>query len=374
MNTIDTLNVYGIEYLAQNNINTNHIPSKNCYVLNYQQVPTNKQSEFNKTHPVIRECRNLVVRETSSGWIVLSRSFRRFFNWKETKESDIIEENIPTGKVRAYEKKDGSLISVTYFDNAWHIFTRSCDADDNPMKREQLSKPVTYGECVRSLLDLNKLNTKYTYVFELCTELGHITKYDSVHLSLLTIIDKTTNHELDHDTIQELDVWNKIETFIPTSVTDLDSRIKSKPVDFEGYVLKYNNIRVKYKSDTYVTLHRLRPATASFADFIKAAIENEIDELKLIASMKPYLSQIDKAATLIESEFTQAQQLWDLHEDKSRKAFAIAIIESKTALANILFAMKDGKITNIRCPWLDKPDDKDYYVEKICLAIEKKYR
>jgi hypothetical protein len=124
MNTITLLNEKGIEFLAQNNVDINYIPSKNVYILNYRQVETNKNSPYRKYHPVIKECRNLIVRKCVDGtYIQMSRSFTRFFNWTECKEDmDIFTTAMPLGKVTAYEKLDGSLISVTYFDDRWHIF------------------------------------------------------------------------------------------------------------------------------------------------------------------------------------------------------------------------------------------------------------
>ena len=88
---------------------------ENIVLLDYDQI------ESPKTHPIVRECRSLIL--ALSDFSIVSRKFDRFFNHGEALEyySDFSFENAV-----AFEKADGSLIGVYYnpFTNRWDISTR----------------------------------------------------------------------------------------------------------------------------------------------------------------------------------------------------------------------------------------------------------
>lgn len=87
--TLDDLNkLYGID--------ATHSETDPLVILNYDQI------ESPKTHPVVRECRGLVLEKDT--WNVVARAFTRFFNYGET------DCQFDWSKFTATTKEDGSLL------------------------------------------------------------------------------------------------------------------------------------------------------------------------------------------------------------------------------------------------------------------------
>jgi hypothetical protein len=81
-------------------------------VLNYDQI------ESPKAHPIVMECRGLIIDEEFN---VVSRSFDRFFNYGEQPQT---QEHIDWNKAICFEKVDGSLIKIYNWNNDWYVSTR----------------------------------------------------------------------------------------------------------------------------------------------------------------------------------------------------------------------------------------------------------
>lgn len=106
MKVLDYLNKYGLEKLVEEFSIKVSIDERfpDLRVLNYNQI------DSPKNHPIVRECRSLVVKEESDSgtYSVVSRAFNRFFNQGENDVTFKLED------LTIYEKVDGSLISVFY--------------------------------------------------------------------------------------------------------------------------------------------------------------------------------------------------------------------------------------------------------------------
>jgi len=441
MNTIQLLNENGLDFLLDNNVDAKYIPHKDVYILNYQQIETNKKSIYRKHHPVVRECRNLIVRKLPNNkWIQISRSFERFFNYLEHKEeTEIFNKAMESKEVVAYEKLDGSLIQLTYFDNTWHIFTRGSDADINPFRGMSLGlmktpqdksqdnplnnqkdnpqdkslnnqkdnpqdkslnnqkdnpqdnpqnkslnnqkdnpqdKPDTFGDHVRSFIkDFSKLNTDYIYIFELCTPLVHITHYDKEKLTLLTIIDRTSNQELPdeyQDQVSYENAWSQPEILYPTSIEEIYQHINKKPKDYEGYVLKYKSMRMKVKSQSYVTLHHIGSKINTKWDLLRVVVEGESDETSAV--LKQYRDDLKSLDEILNTQYTLVENFWQTNQHLDRKEYAKLVQAANTPFNWLLFDLKTGKFDPkfIRCLFHDKPqDEKEKLIIRITNSLER---
>lgn len=319
METIKYLNEHGIDKLSSNGIKIKYVQDKNVWILNYQQdLP---KGGFDKFHPVVCECRNLIVRKCDEKWYVISQSFTRFFNW--TEDPDATEDfklQMLKGNVMATEKFDGSLITVTYFDNNWHIFTRGADADSNIFRGMSLVDiDETFGFKVRKFLNLDLLHKKITYIFELCTGCHNVTQYDGEFLALISA--NMQGKEFYGYSLRDLSrkfppSIKTPDTFYPRSIDDVHSVLKTKSDDFEGYVLSYsivtdgietnkyvtNNIikRMKLKQLSYVNLHfnRTIKTNPSIEDLLNIVGKNEISEyIAYYPNYKPILIKLQNIFT-----------------------------------------------------------------------------
>ena len=110
MDVVDYLKMHSLEKLKNEfGIIVKEYPD--LYVLNYDQI------ESPKTHPIVQECRGLIL---DKNYNIVSRSFDRFFNYGENNTG----ENCNFSKCKIFEKLDGSLINVYYYNENWNVSTR----------------------------------------------------------------------------------------------------------------------------------------------------------------------------------------------------------------------------------------------------------
>lgn len=117
------------------------------YVLNYNQI------ESPKTHPVVKECRSLVLESVDGvNFTVVSRSFDRFLNLGEGGVDVTLE------GLLCYEKVDGSLIGVFYYRGEWLYRTKSMLMPTNSVNGFDTS----WKEFIEDCLNWKNFKTKIT--------------------------------------------------------------------------------------------------------------------------------------------------------------------------------------------------------------------
>lgn len=187
MQTLKFLNERSFpELIVEFSINVNEWEDKDgqvLYVLNYDQI------ESPKNHPITNECRSLVVTYQDGEWIVVSRSFDRFFNYGEThEEHDIV-------KMIAYEKVDGSIVSLFYWKGDWLYRTRSMIMPISSVNGWE----TTWKELIEDCLNYPKccagLDQEYTYILEVVgRENRVVTVYEKHEAYLLSVRNNKTGN------------------------------------------------------------------------------------------------------------------------------------------------------------------------------------
>lgn len=336
-----------IAALSTQNIRAAYVPQIDAYICNYEQIPSNPAG-FGKRHPVLRECRNLVIRynKTTSSWQVIGKSFVRFFNLNESPDDTLVlQEFFNKGAVTASVKLDGSIMLFAFVDGEWRIFTRGSYADTNPFRGTVTNMPTsstsdndTFGSRARKYVDLTKLDPKYYYVFELCTPGAHITQYDHEFLALLAVVDSETHGEVPNPlpakftqiTPDNNHIREPIR-FPVSSIEQLKEILSQQTPDFEGYVLtaKFpdSNVpfRIKVKSESYIALHHIGTKTFTLEDLCRVVVSGEDAEVGSVTSIhKPVL---EKLGTLYSDVLAAIAAF---HIDNSmlpRKTYALYICE-----------------------------------------------
>ena len=124
------------------------------------------------------QCRGLV---TNSNGEIVARPFKKFFNYEEHKPEDIPNENY-----EVYEKMDGSL-GILFYYNEWILATRGSFTSPQAIKGKELLEKYDY----------NRLDKNYTYLFEIIYPENRIVcDYDFEDLVLLGIIHTKTGDEV----------------------------------------------------------------------------------------------------------------------------------------------------------------------------------
>lgn len=266
METIEYLNKFGLDKLVDEFAikvsSDERFPD--LLVLNYNQI------DSPKNHPIVKECRSLVVNQEGGSYSVVSRSFDRFFNQGENGDE------FDLSKVELFEKVDGSLVSVFYVESyGWLYRTKS-------MIMPSLSVQGwdrTWEDLIETCLDwvnISGLDKSFTYIFEVVgRENRVVVNYKEDKSYLLAVRNNKTGAYSEDVTGQ----FNTPRKYTFNSTKECLESLKELPNLEEGYVGYIDNVPVvKIKSPQYLAAHRLRGEGLTPRRIMEMVVINEWEE------------------------------------------------------------------------------------------------
>lgn len=310
-------------------------PSDPLVVLNYDQIESRP-----KSHPVIRECRGLVLERGT--WNIEARAFGRFFNFGEELEEQA---KFDWSEVHCQEKADGSLALLYRYNGTLRVNTRGSFAQLPVMN----SLTTTWEQLFWSTGIDRDAAEKYvdddrTLVFELCSPLNKIVRrYDKPTAYLLSAFHNTSGAPQDPDPEYEpaaCDWWAKALKVLRPRVYHVThhshtAELLARETDptFEGFVVRdKHGQRVKVKSAKYVALHHLKGDGDNLFNpkhllpFILGGAAEEEELLTYFPEVKPLFQHLKTAVNLLRDEI---EFLWAKHKGlESQKDFAMAVKHS----------------------------------------------
>lgn len=313
-----------------------HNKYPNLICLNYNQLESSP-----KDHPVVRECRGLILDEENN-WFVVSYPYKRFFNYGEFGADEIC-----WSSARTYEKLDGSLIQLYNYNNEWHIATRGApDASGEVGSNcglifRDLAWDVFFNH---EKYSLDMFLPEYNYFFELCTPYNRvIVPHKESRLVLHGCRNRNTLCEID---IQRLKSFNKPKLYklndwesISTAIQELDG------VNHEGFIVvdaAFN--RIKLKSPQYVALSHLKEGLTENR-ILEIVITNESDEL--LTYFPEYTEIYSKYQAAFDQLVAEIESVWQQYKNiEMQKDFALTI--KHHPFSSVLFSLKNGKIQSIK--------------------------
>jgi len=180
---------------------------------------------------------------------IVARPFKKFFNDSEKKHT-------PTPDFDVYEKMDGSLGILFYYEGEWVLATRGSFTSDQSVKGFEMLQKYDY----------QKLHKDYTYLFEIIFKENRIVvQYPYEDLILLGMIHTKTGYEVDlYGEGNDVRLKNLI-TNIGFKVVRKYDGINDYSIlkgmikdDEEGFVVKFSNgDRMKIKGEEYLRLHKI---------------------------------------------------------------------------------------------------------------------
>lgn len=306
-------------------------------VLNYNQKDSPKHD------PIVKECRALIL-DAKNDYVVVARSFDRFFNYGECPETN--EHNISNATI--FDKIDGSLITTYHHDKKWNASTRKMAYAEG-----QNAFGNTYKQVFDKAFDIEKL-TYYdkglNLVFELVSpETRVVTPYTDYKVYLLTVRSRCDGTEYSLSIIKNIAKDLGIEVprqYKMNSYQDVLDAIKDlRPFD-EGYVALWDENkkhRIKIKNPGYLAIANLRMnGVLSEKRMVVLIATGEIEEyFSYFPEDKPFFQPYIDAYKYMMDDITC---LWNTHRDApTQKDFALAVKDKP--VAPILFGMKKGKKT-----------------------------
>jgi RNA ligase len=279
-------------------------------------------------------CRGLV---TDNEGNMVAIPFQKFFNIEEGKFT-------PTENFEVYEKMDGSLGIVFWYDGQWVVATRGSFTSDQAIKATEILKKYNKDIMFRHL----------TFCFEIIYPENRIVlDYgDDEKLVLLGSFNKD-GKEVDVDMWSQygFDVVKKYDGI--KDFNQLKSMIKDNQ---EGFVVKFSNgDRIKVKGVEYLRLHKIMTNMSTTAvweclkngDDIETILKDVPDEfyekIKSYAKDLRYgFFQISERAGKLHDGFRYGKY-GDVDPEPTKKEFAEFVFKQQKVLQPVMFAMWDKK-------------------------------
>jgi RNA ligase len=313
-------------------------PDGSRAIFNY----TNKAQFDNEWNEVTKKTRGLIIDTTTEK--VVARPFEKFFNWSQIpadQQARLINEPVKT-----YVKWDGSLgVGYLLHTGEFRIATRGSFTSPQAQHANKILE--TRYPTFEPILGL-------TYLFEIVFPSNRIVvDYKGLDdLVLLAVVDTQTGRSLPWGPYDWPGPVNQ-----PVGFESL-SEVLAAPQEEnqEGFVVHFpgHDLRVKFKFDEYVRLHRILTNTSTLTlwealvegDGIEAIIDSVPDEFYDWVRAKGSALQAAYTDTLVEAreEFDWILRRLVRPEDdaqKRRKEFALLACESP--YRDILFGLYGGQ-------------------------------
>lgn len=228
------------DYIQKGLVVKNDHPTLPLSIYNYSRTC---QYE-NKWDNITKSCRGLILDKDGN---VIAKSFDKFFNLEEHST-----EEIPNEDFEVYEKLDGSLGILFWYQGKWILASKGSFVSEQALKGKQI---------LNSKYNVEPIPKGYTTLLEIIYPENRIVcNYgDDEVLVVLSMISNASGKELDYDSLLKINE----ETGLPVvkkydGIEDYKTLKSLISKDREGYVVRFRNgFRVKIKGEEYVRLHRI---------------------------------------------------------------------------------------------------------------------
>ena len=299
-------------------------PTLPLTIWNYSQT-TQYEGKWDE---VTMMCRGLVTDDMGN---TVARPFKKFFNMEEGKHT-------PTSEFDVYEKMDGSLIIVFWYDGGWVVASRGSFTSEQSLASER----IFFDE-----LDHN-FSIGITYLFEFTAPWNRIVvDYgEKSNLTLLGAIRTDDGDEAPWEVLKGIgdgagcDVVKKYD-----GITDYFTLKGMIGNNAEGFVIRFSNgDRMKIKGEEYLRLHKIMTEVStksvwdvlSNGDDMEGLLKDVPDEFysKIKEYERELLGEYNKIETISTTRFNEFKHL-------NKKEYAEQVKFNK--YNSVLFSMYDGK-------------------------------
>lgn len=332
---VDLANEYGIQVVEYDD----------CVLLSYSQI------ESPKTHPIVIECRGLILSKDYTE--IYCKSFDRFFNYGELVE---LQGDFSFDTSVVSEKVDGSIIRVYYHPlRGWCVSTRKNAFSDNltPMATETFEEAFykAVGDKTKFFEVLESHRDK-VFVFEFVSPQNRVVKNygNGYYAYLLSVFEQKSGKEI--TTPDSIEEWKNVfgvfenirfpKLYPLSSYEDICHEFETMEETDEGFVLydTVSKIRVKMKNPSYLKIFARRiNGVLTERIIVEMVTENETAEyLTYFESdrplVEPYIEAYEKLCTDIEYIYGRYGNI------EEQKKFAM--VANQYPFNMVLFKMRKG--------------------------------
>lgn len=313
------------EMIEKEYVSIREHPDADLYIYNYTKK-TQYEWIWNE---VTKKCRGLIMDSKGN---IIANPFEKFFNIEEL---DAKEQSIPNESFEVYDKMDGSLGILYWFEDEPCIATRGSFTSEQAIEGNKI-----LFEKYKHAFD--KLNKSKTYLFEIIYPQNRIViDYGAKRdLILLAIRDTKTGEELPLEDIG----FPMVKSF--DGLMDFRKLKELEEDNKEGFVIKFKSgFRMKVKFEEYKRLHRI---------FTNVSNKSIWEILKDGGDFKELIDRVpDEFHKWLDKTKDELIKKYNEMEQVSKKEFKpVSEFESMREFAEytknqtyptILFKMKDNK-------------------------------
>jgi len=324
---IDILN----DYIEKGLVVKNDHPTLPLSIYNYSRT-TQYEGKWDN---ITKSCRGLILDREGN---VVAKSFDKFFNLEEHNP-----EEIPNEEFEVYEKLDGSLGILFWYQGKWILASKGSFISDQAIKGKNI---------LNSKYNVEPIPKGYTTLVEIIYPENRIVcSYgnDEV-LVVLSMVSNASGKELDYDSLLKINE----ETGLPVikkydGIQDYKTLKTLISKDREGYVVRFRNgFRIKIKGDEYVRLHRILTGFSNVDIWEYLKDKKDLSELldkvpdEFDVWVRNTVNELNSQFDGIEKEYQWIFKVTKRVEGiEDRKIFAEYAIRYKHP--SILFSMLDNK-------------------------------
>lgn len=178
---------------------------------------------------------------------IVALTFPKFFNWAEYTYQ------VPNLPFATFEKVDGSLCIIFYYDGDWRVATKgSFTSDQAYYAKDFLDRNI----------DKDALDTNITYLTELTSpKFQIVVPYSEDNLTLIGAYNLLDGSEFNTEELVEtacIANFAEPKIYNYNNLNEIHEVCKSLPKNDEGFVIRFsNNFRVKIKGKEYLRIHKI---------------------------------------------------------------------------------------------------------------------
>lgn len=226
-----------------------HGKYNNLVLLKYDQINSDPKVKL------VRQARGIILDEANN-WQIVNYSYSRFSNYGEGWGA-----KVDWNTARVYDKLDGSLIQLYYYDGAWQVASSGMPDAAGQVNGFDRSFAELFWEVWNELGYKLPTDTKICYAFELMTKYNRvIVKHEKSDIVLHGARDLSDLRELNPIVEAYNNKWKCVPTYPINTIEDaLETAKTLDPMKSEGYVVcdaQFN--RLKVKSPQYVAMSHLK--------------------------------------------------------------------------------------------------------------------
>jgi len=298
------------------------------------------QAHAPKAHPLVRECRGLVLEADS--WDVVAKPFDRFFNTGEDPDAFSA---FNWSRCWCQAKEDGSLLIVYAYQGGWHVNTSGSFGGDSVSFSGWTWAQLFW---TASGLEPERLNHRHTYVFELCSPYTKVVRaYPQTVAYLLSMFDPATCRELPIAAVDEEAAQLRVprpEMYSLSSMDEITALLTEKEQSdptFEGVIIRGDtDLRFKIKTGTYLAAHHAEGGGNLFNPrrIVPLILSDEVDEV--VAYYPELRETVDRIKAELIAAWDELHAVWErTWKIEDQKAFAQAIAR-RTPFSGLLFTLR----------------------------------